>query len=270
MAFTEITYEVADRIATITLNRPEKRNAWSPVTEAEVREAFGLIAADDDVRAVILTGAGSTFCVGADVTGIAGRKPDRPPFTGVTPPPGDPPPVEDLSRRYSYILNIGKPVIAAINGAVAGVGLAVTMYCDVRFMAAGAKLACAFPRRGLIAEHGIAWTLPRAIGPMNAADLLLSGRTITAEEAAAMGLVRALPADGFAATVRAYVADIVGNCSPRSLRIIRRQLALAPLQSLSEAIELAETEQAATIGTEDRREGAAAFLEKRRPSFTGR
>ncbi len=270
MAFTEITYGVAGRIATITLNRPEKRNAWSPVTEAEVREAFGLIAADDAVRAVILTGAGSTFCVGADVTGMAARKPDRPPFSGVTPPPGEAPPVEDLARRYSYILNIGKPVIAAINGAVAGVGLAVAMYCDVRFMAAGAKLACAFPRRGLIAEHGIAWTLPRAIGPMNAADLLLSGRTITAEEAATMGLVRVLPAEGFAAAVRAYAADMAENCSPRSLRIIRRQLVLAPLQSLSEAIELAETEQAATIGTEDRREGATAFLEKRKPNFTGR
>lgn len=270
MAFAEIAYDVADRIATITLNRPDRRNAWSPETEAEVREAFAMAAGDEGVRAIILTGAGSTFCVGADVTGIAGRRPDRPRFAGITPPPGGEPPVEDLARRYSYILNIGKPVIAAINGAVAGVGLAVTLYCDLRFMAAGARLAAAFPRRGLVAEHGSAWMLPRLIGPMNAADLLLSGRTITAEEAAAMGLVRVLPAEGFAAAVRAYVADIVENCSPRSLRIIRRQLALAPLQSLSEAIELAEVEQAATIGTEDRREGATAFLERRKPIFTGR
>jgi enoyl-CoA hydratase/carnithine racemase len=212
MAFAEITYEVADRIATITLNRPHKRNAWSPETESEVREAFALAASDDAVRAVVLTGAGSSFCVGADVTGIAGRKPDRPRFVGVTPPPGGMPPVEDLSRRYSYILNIGKPVVAAINGAIAGVGLAVTLYCDLRFMAAGAKLAGAFPRRGLIAEHGAAWMLPRLIGPMNAADLLLSGRTVTAEEAGAMGLVRVLPAEGFLVAVRAYLADIVENC----------------------------------------------------------
>ncbi len=270
MPFTEITCDVAERIATITLNRPEKRNAWSPQTEAEVREAFAQAATDEAVRAIILTGAGTTFCVGADVTGIAGRAPDRPRFAGVTPPPGGDAPVEDLARRYSYILNIGKPVIAAINGAVAGVGLAVTLFCDLRFMAAGARLAAAFPRRGLIAEHGSAWMLPRLIGPMNAADLLLSGRTITAEEAGAMGLVRVIPAEGFAERVRAYAADMVANCSPRSLRIIKRQLALAPLQSLSAAIELAEVEQAATIGTQDRREGATAFLEKRPPAFTGR
>jgi enoyl-CoA hydratase/carnithine racemase len=270
MPFAEITCDIADRIATITLNRPEKRNAWSATVEAEVRQAFTRAAADDGVRVVVLTGAGSTFCVGADVTGIAGRPPERPRFAGITPPPGEAPPVDDLARRYSYILNIGKPVIAAINGAVAGVGLAVTLFCDLRFMVAGARLACAFPRRGLIAEHGSAWMLPRLVGPMNAADLLLSGRTVTAEEAAAMGLVRVLPTEGFAAAVRTYAEDIAANCSPRSLRVIKRQLALAPLQSLSAAIELAEEEQAATIGTEDRREGAAAFLEKRRPDFTGR
>lgn len=270
MPFVETTYDVADRIATITLNRPEKRNAWSPETEAEVRAAFAQAADDDAVRAVILTGAGSTFCVGADVTRIAGGRPPPPRFVGVTPPPGGDPPVEDLSRRYSYILNIGKPVVAAINGAVAGVGLAVSLYCDLRFMVAGAKLAGAFPGRGLIAEHGSAWMLPRLIGPMNAADLLLSGRTVAAEEAAAMGLVRVLPAEGFRDAVRAYVADMVENCSPRSLRVIRRQLALAPLQSLSAAIEMAETEQAATIDTADRREGAKAFLERRKPNFTGR
>ncbi len=269
MALAEIAYDVADRIATITLNRPEKRNAWSPGTEAEVREAFAMAAADDGVRAIILTGAGSTFCVGADVTRIAGGRPP-PRFVGITPPPGGDPPVEDLSRRYSYILNIGKPVVAAINGAVAGVGLAVSLYCDLRFMVAGAKLAAAFPRRGLIAEHGSAWMLPRLVGPMNAADLLLSGRTIIAEEAAAMGLVRVLPAEGFRDAVRAYVTDMVETCSPRSLRVIRRQLALAPLQSLSAAIEMAETEQAATIDTEDRQEGARAFLERRKPNFTGR
>ena len=107
---------------------------------------------------------------------------------------------------------------------MAGIGLVLTLYCDIRYMAAGAKLTTAFARRGLIAEHGISWMLPRLIGPMNALDLLLSARTVQAEEAAAMGLVRVLPADGFAEAVQARAAEIANLSSPRSTRIIKKQV----------------------------------------------
>jgi enoyl-CoA hydratase/carnithine racemase len=161
-------------------------------------------------------------------------------------------------------------VLAGINGAVAGIGLVLTLYCDIRYMAAGAKLTTAFARRGLIAEHGISWMLPRLIGPMNAMDLLLSARTVQAEEAGAMGLVRVLPAEGFAEAVQGQAADIANLSSPRSTRIIKRQVYEGLFQSLAEATAIANREQEICRDTEDFREGVAHYVEKRAPSFTGR
>ena len=157
-------------MATVTLNRPEKLNAWTVVMAGELREALARADADDGVRAIVITGAGRGFCAGADMSRLAAAAAGRSAL-------GAPPmPTEGLeanfAQRLSYILAVKKPILAAINGPVAGVGLVVTFYCDMRFMAAGAKLTTAFARRGLIAEHGIAWLLPRLIGPMNALDLL--------------------------------------------------------------------------------------------------
>jgi enoyl-CoA hydratase/carnithine racemase len=137
-------------------------------------------------------------------------------------------------------------------------------------MAAGAKLTTSFARRGLIAEHGISWMLPRLIGPMNAMDLLLSARTVQAEEAAALGLVRVLPAEGFTEAVQARAAEIASLSSPRSTRIIKRQVYEALFQSLAEATAVANREQALCRDTEDFREGVAHYVEKRAPNFTGR
>ena len=170
----------------------------------------------------------------------------------------------------SYILGVKKPIIAAINGPVAGIGFVLALYCDIRYMAAGAKLTTAFARRGLIAEHGIAWMLPRLIGPMNALDLLCSARTVDGRGGRAMGLVRVLPAEGFAEAVQARAAEIANLASPRSTRIIKRQVYEGLFQSLAEATQIANREQELCRDTEDFREGVAHFVEKRAPRFTGR
>src|ERR1051326_3133547 len=226
----EVLYEVESRVATITLNRPDKLNAWTPTMAEQLRAAFMRAQGDDKVRAIVLTGAGRGFCPGAGMSGLA----------------------------------------AAINGRAAGIGFVITLYCDLRFMAAGTKLTSSFARRGLIAEHGLGWILPRLIGPMNALDLLLSARMVEAQEAEAMGLVRVLPADGFLAAVQARAGEIANLSSPRSVGIIKRQVYEAMFQSLAEATAIADRELAACRGTEDFREGVASFVEKRKPNFTGK
>ena len=265
MKYTELLYAVDDRVATITLNRPDRMNAWTPTMEAEFREAIGAASADDGVRAIVVTGAGRGFCAGADMGRLQGRATGDAPVAAA-PPSGD----GDFDQRYSYLLAVPKPLIAGINGAVAGVGLCVALYCDLRYMAAGARLSTAFARRGLIAEHGSAWMLPRLIGPMNAADLLLSGRTIDAAEAETMGLVRVLPADNFAAEVQSRAAEFANLSSPRSMRIIKQQLRNAAFESLAGATRFADAEVPKCFDTEDFKEGVASFVEKRKPAFTGR
>jgi enoyl-CoA hydratase/carnithine racemase len=265
----EILYKVDARVATITLNRPDKLNAYTQIMGEELRAAFAKADADGGVRAIVLTGAGRGFCAGADMarlsSAVAGKTtlkvPEQAPTEGLA---------ANFAQRNSYLLGIKKPVIAGINGPVAGIGLVIALYCDIRYMAAGAKLTTAFARRGLIAEHGISWMLPRLIGPMNALDLLLSARIITAEDAAAMGLVRTLPAEGFAEAVQARAAEIANLSSPRSTRIIKRQVYEALFQSLAEATAIANREQEICRDAEDFREGVAHYLEKRQPNFTGR
>ncbi|HEY7548424.1 MAG TPA: enoyl-CoA hydratase-related protein [Hyphomicrobiaceae bacterium] len=269
MNWTQLLYKVEDRVATITLNRPDRLNAYTPTMSAELREAFAAADADEGVRAIVLTGAGRGFCAGADMerlsSAAAGKTDLR--NDGDWPTEGL---AANFAQRCSYILGIRKPVIAGINGPVAGIGLVLTLYCDIRYMAAGAKLTSAFARRGLIAEHGISWMLPRLIGPMNAMDLLLSARTVAAEEAAALGLVRVMPAEGFAEAVQARAAEIASLSSPRSTRIIKKQVYEALFQSLAEATAIANREQALCRDTDDFREGVAHYVQKRAPNFTGR
>ncbi|MBN8958369.1 MAG: enoyl-CoA hydratase/isomerase family protein [Rhizobiales bacterium] len=264
-----VLYKAADRVATVTLNRPDRLNAWTPDMAEQLRAALMRAEADQEIRAIVITGAGRGFCAGADMARLssaaAGQAPlltpDESPTDGMA---------ANFAQRLSYMLAIPKPIIAAINGPVAGIGFVLTLYCDIRFMIEGAKLTTAFARRGLIAEHGAAWILPRLVGPMNALDLLYSARPIPALDAEAMGLVRMLPIDGFREAVQTYAAEIANLSSPRVVGIIKRQVYEGMFQSLAEASVISVREQPLCKDTEDFREGIAHFVEKRKPDFTGR
>jgi enoyl-CoA hydratase/carnithine racemase len=277
MANQETLYQVADRIATITLNRPDKLNAWTATMEQEVRAAIYEAEKDDNVRVIVLTGAGRGFCAGADMSllgaiaqqGLGDRASEHVlRNTGNGERPNVRP---DFQKKYSYFPSIQKPVIGAINGPAVGLGFIIALYCDLRFASDAARFGTAFAKRGLIAEYGLAWLLPRLIGPANALDMLFSARLVDASEALRMGLVnQVFPQDRFLEGVYAYAKELANSVSPRSLRVIKAQVYNAMFQTLSEAFETSEKEMVQSLQCEDFKEGVAHFLEKRAAAFTGR
>ena len=270
MAYQHILYDVSDRIATITLCRPERMNAWTAVMEHDVREAMQAASTDDEVRVIVLTGAGRAFCAGADMEALKTIDPDAmrraeniPPFDMNRRP--------DWQTRYAYYPSIPKPVIGMLNGATAGIGLVHALYCDLRFAAEGAVFTTAFARRGLIAEHGISWMLPRIVGHANALDLLMSARRVSSDEALRIGLVNRLyPAEKLREENYAYARDLADFVSPSAIAVIKRQVYDVPFQTLAEATIDANREMMASLRGADFREGVASFMEKRPPKFAGR
>jgi enoyl-CoA hydratase/carnithine racemase len=260
VAYEEILYDVVDRVATVTLNRPDKLNAWTARMEEEVSGAVRGAAADENVRVIVLTGAGRGFCAGADMSLLSAVAKEGTTRTGT-----------ELRNKHSWLLTVPKPIIAAVNGPAVGLGFVVPLYCDVRLASDQARFSTIFAKRGLIAEYGMAWMLPRLIGLGNAADLLFSGRTVDAAEALRIGLVnRVLPQATFIADVHAYAAELASAVSPRSLRIMKHQLYEGQSQTLAQAMELSTDEMVRCFTTEDFREGVAHFLEKRAAAFTGK
>jgi enoyl-CoA hydratase/carnithine racemase len=279
----ETLYEVAKRVATITLNRPDKLNAWTAVMEQEVRAAMAEAERDENVRVVVLTGAGRGFCAGADMSLLstvatkgleaAQRAQAVQPgaVSGTGSGSGEGGARADFQKKYSYFAALSKPVIAAINGPAVGLGLVIALYCDLRFASDAARFSTAFARRGLIAEYGMAWMLPRLLGHANALDLLFSARLIDAAEAFRMGLANQVyPQDAFLEKVREYATELASNVSPRSLRVMKRQVYDAMFQTMGEAFDVSEREMLASLQCEDFKEGVAHFVEKRAPLFTGK
>jgi enoyl-CoA hydratase/carnithine racemase len=269
VTYQNILYGVEQKIATITLNRPERMNAWTPVMERDVRHAMEAAAKDEGVRVIVLTGAGRAFCAGADMDALKGLDPDDirgseglPSFDMNRRP--------DWQARYSFYPSIAKPVIAMLNGATAGIGLVHALYCDLRFAADNTVFTTSFARRGLIAEHGISWMLPRIVGHANALDLLLSARRVQSDEALRIGLVNRLyPADQLAEQTYAYARDLSDFVSPTAMGVIKRQLYEVPFQTLAEATIDANREMLVALRGADFREGVASFVEKRPPRFGG-
>jgi enoyl-CoA hydratase/carnithine racemase len=269
LSYSQIVATNEGPIARLILNRPEKLNAWTNVMEGELREAIHAAEADDRIRAIVITGAGRGFCAGADMsalTHLSGGASYQSVDAGAVKAESD----ANFTQKFSYLLHVTKPIFCAINGPIAGIGLCMALFCDFRYMAASARLTTAFARRGLIAEHGMSWILPRLVGLQNAADLLFSGRLVEAREAGEMGLVRVLPDEAFLLQVERIADEMTKSSSPRSIRIMKRMVYDAQFQDLAGAWAVADKEMLACFGTEDFKEGVAHFLEKRPARFTGR
>ena len=255
-----VLYEVDDGVAVVTLNRPERLNAWTGELGTGYFDALDRAAADPDVRAVVVTGAGRGFCAGADMDNLQGIS------SGGGESGGDAPRLR--AERHDYALTIPKPVVAAINGACAGLGFVHAMMCDVRFAAEGAKFTSAFARRGLIAEHGVAWMLPRVVGPSHALDILMSGRVFLAEEAKEMGVVsKVVPRDELLTAAVSYARDLGRYSAPWSMAQIKRQVWGQLDQARSDALEESNALMRESLRRTDFKEGVQSFVEQRDPNF---
>lgn len=272
MELKAITYAVDDRIATITLDRPHRMNAWTGRMHMEYRWALDQAEADPAVRVVVVTGAGRGFCAGADSSALGGHvekggyDPGVDETTLATPGFGVRP---EFDHDYAFHFGLTKPVIAAINGPAAGVGLVLACFCDVRFAAAGAKLTTAHGRLNLPAEYGLSWLLPRIVGLGRANDLLLSSRIVLAEEAERMGLVnRVLPPDELMAATYAYARTLATTISPRSLAESKRQIYTDLHRDVGASVVESRALLDEMMREPDFAEGVAALQGKRPPSFS--
>ncbi len=273
--YDEILYEVDDPVAVITLNRPEALNAWTDAMGGEITDAIQRAAADKSVVGIVVTGAGRAFCAGADMNLLSGiaaggdgggvaAAPERarPPRRAGRDSDGD------FAGRFPYLMTIDKPIIAAVNGAVAGMAYPFALCCDLRVVTPDALFLTAFAQRGLIAEWGLSWVLPRLVGPAVALDLLFSSRRVKGEEALALGLANYLvPPEELLDFCRNYIVDLATKCSPASMAVMKRQVYEQLHAGLGPAERDAQRLMVASFGRPDFKEGVTSFVEKRPPQF---
>jgi enoyl-CoA hydratase/carnithine racemase len=259
-------------VATITLNRPHRLNAWTGRMHTEYRAALASAADDRAVRVIVVTGAGRGFCAGADTKALDQHAAAGEYDAGIdtatiaTPGYGVRP---EYDHAFAYHFGVPKPIVAAINGPAAGVGLVLACFCDIRYAAAGAKLTTSAPRLGLPAEYGLSWVLPRLVGIGHAADLLLSSRVMLAEEAATIGLVnRVLPADELMAFTLDYATTMARDVSPASLASAKAQLYADLHGDVGNAVAVSERLLDEMVRGPDYAEGVRAWGERRPPNFS--
>jgi 2-(1,2-epoxy-1,2-dihydrophenyl)acetyl-CoA isomerase len=255
----DLRIEVADAVATVTLDRPDALNALTVPLKEELLGALGDIAADDGIRAVVLTGAGRAFCAGQDLR--ERLEPDAVPLA------------DEIRRRYNPIVRamrgLPKPIVGAINGVAAGAGASLAFACDIRLAAEGASFLLAFGRVGLIPDSGATWTLPRLVGWSKAAELALTTAPLGAADAERLGLVaRVVPADELAGAAHDLAARLAAG-APRALALTKRALEASWGASFEEQLEREADLQGEAGATADHAEGIDAFLRRRTPEFKG-
>jgi len=269
--YETIQYTVEDPVAMITLNRPDRLNAVTGQMLNEIQDAVAKSEADDHVVGIVLTGAGRGFCAGADLEQLQGlteggstaawETHDNKP--GAVDEMGD-----DFRLGLLYLMAVRKPIIAAINGPCAGLGFVLAMICDMRLASDEARFTTAFANRGLIAEHGISWILPRVVGPARALDLLWSGRLVESDEAERIGMVnRVVPQDRLLDETISYVKMLASRSAPVSIQVIKQQVYKHLSVGLGEAAKESLQLMAESLGRPDFREGVVSYVEKRPPNF---
>jgi enoyl-CoA hydratase/carnithine racemase len=252
-----VTRSDSDGVAVLTWNRPDRNNAWTVAMETEYFRLLEECAHDSAVRVIVVTGAGRSFCPGMDAEVLADQA-----RNGTTTQP-------HLRTPFTYPRSIPKPIIAAINGACAGIGLVAAMNCDLRFASSTAKLTTSFAQRGIMAEHGLAWSLPRAVNVSTALDLLFSGRVIMAAEARELGVVdRVFEPDELVTKTLEYARTLAQHSSPLAMGVMKRQVYAAQESSHEEARVLALRYWMGLLREHpDFKEGITSYLEKRPPNF---